>query len=398
MSDEDVKIGTIKVSEDEDGKALWEFEGKVGSDIPLLTEAQNFAEAINELFQLGSGGGDIRAIIDDDAGSITIVIGSETEKESGTETAETAETVREEEYTDCLYTYDLEIYSDEITMKSASGTHTKKFEKRIVTAVYDSTGNQIMAADYNADTGNVAGYTDEHNLPIHTKEWRSESGTGNDGMPGADAATVAWCIARTMEQAAAFELAKKMYRDGVIDGKKAGAEIDEPWETTDTTIELNPDEDGISTDYVVTDLTDGVWLTYENPNDPTDVRHVKFWITHDLDGMRYVDGTGVPVAQVYDGEGNQIGPTPSEYPTMNVLKFLSYSGNIVGSVYNNGSINWCITEYQITAGWGVRAKIIDWNGNERWTGSDGTFTNSIVWDQYVNGYVYVSAGNAKVEY
>lgn len=55
----DKKLGEIAVYEDEDGKAVWEFEGKVQSDIPLDTEAQDFAGAINELKKLSlQGGGD----------------------------------------------------------------------------------------------------------------------------------------------------------------------------------------------------------------------------------------------------------------------------------------------------------------------------------------------------
>ncbi len=45
----DQEIGKITVSEDDDGKAVWEFEGKVQSDIPLDTDAKDFAGAINEL-------------------------------------------------------------------------------------------------------------------------------------------------------------------------------------------------------------------------------------------------------------------------------------------------------------------------------------------------------------
>jgi hypothetical protein len=55
----DIKIGDIAVYEDDDGKAVWEFEGKVQSDIPLDTDAQDFAGAINELKKLSEmGGGD----------------------------------------------------------------------------------------------------------------------------------------------------------------------------------------------------------------------------------------------------------------------------------------------------------------------------------------------------
>ncbi len=53
----DTKFGEIAVYEDEDGKAVWEFEGKVQSDIPLDTKAQDFAGAINELKKLSEQGG-----------------------------------------------------------------------------------------------------------------------------------------------------------------------------------------------------------------------------------------------------------------------------------------------------------------------------------------------------
>ena len=53
----DVKIGDIGVYADDDGKAVWEFEGKVKSDTPLDTEAQDFAGAINELKKLSEEGG-----------------------------------------------------------------------------------------------------------------------------------------------------------------------------------------------------------------------------------------------------------------------------------------------------------------------------------------------------
>ena len=53
----DIKIGDIAVYEDDDGKAVWEFEGKVQSDIPLDTDAQDFAGAINELKKLSEAGG-----------------------------------------------------------------------------------------------------------------------------------------------------------------------------------------------------------------------------------------------------------------------------------------------------------------------------------------------------
>lgn len=58
---DDKEIGRIVVSENEDGKAVWEFEGLVTSNVKLNTKIQHFAGAINELYDLFSeegGGGD----------------------------------------------------------------------------------------------------------------------------------------------------------------------------------------------------------------------------------------------------------------------------------------------------------------------------------------------------
>lgn len=52
------KIGGITAYEDEDGKAVFEFDGKITSTEKLLTTAQDVIGAINELFLLEPGGGD----------------------------------------------------------------------------------------------------------------------------------------------------------------------------------------------------------------------------------------------------------------------------------------------------------------------------------------------------
>ncbi|MDE5558929.1 MAG: hypothetical protein K2J32_14785, partial [Ruminococcus sp.] len=58
---ENEKLGDITVEEDTDGKAVWVFEGKIKTDVPLETEADTVVEAINELvgkLQDGEGGDD----------------------------------------------------------------------------------------------------------------------------------------------------------------------------------------------------------------------------------------------------------------------------------------------------------------------------------------------------
>ena len=57
---ENEKLGEMTVEEDTDGKAVWVFEGKIKTDVPLETDADTVVEAINELAGKlqDEGGGD----------------------------------------------------------------------------------------------------------------------------------------------------------------------------------------------------------------------------------------------------------------------------------------------------------------------------------------------------
>ena len=167
MTDNEIEVGSLKTYVDTEDKAHFVFEGVVESDIPLLTNSQNFAEAINELFTSGTGAtynGNFRAVIDDNSGAITIVVG------------EIPEEYEEEQYTDYSYSYTAVKWSDEIvtetTTPEGSIKTTQTFEKRSVTELYNGLGELIMYTDYNADTGEVKGYYDGDGLPIHLAEWR----------------------------------------------------------------------------------------------------------------------------------------------------------------------------------------------------------------------------------
>lgn len=168
MSDNtEVQAGELKAYVDAEGKAHFVFEGVVESSIPLLTNSQNFAEAINELFQSGTEGvynGLLRAVIDDKSGLIKIVIGETTENEE------------EEQHTEQLYNYTYVDFTEEIVTESTVGETTtttiQSFSKRVVTEISDSYGNVIMRTDYDAETGDVFGYYDKTGKQIYLAEWR----------------------------------------------------------------------------------------------------------------------------------------------------------------------------------------------------------------------------------
>lgn len=137
------------------------------TDIPLLTKSQSVAEAINELFQEGTGAaynGSLRAVIDNETSEITIVVG------------ETPEDSDEEQYTDYSYSYTAIDRSEEIktesTVDGETTTTVETFEQRIITELYNAAGKLIMRTDYDSDTGEIKGFYDANDVPIYIEEWR----------------------------------------------------------------------------------------------------------------------------------------------------------------------------------------------------------------------------------
>lgn len=174
------------------------------TDIPLLTESQSVAEAINELFGQGTGAnGAFRAVWDDNAGLLKIIV------------------QEDDSYADYDFTYEIFNYVDSITTETTNGetvtTMTRDFSQRIITSLFNISGELLLSTEYNSNNGQILGYTDGKGEKVHTAEWRSEYEVGETQSPGAASAAVAWVIARNMEQANALDNAKKSYRKGLID-------------------------------------------------------------------------------------------------------------------------------------------------------------------------------------
>lgn len=129
-------------------------------DTPLLTEAQDIAGAINELFQSGGEGsdGNLRVISDNDSDSL--VIGIEKEESIVTENN---------------YSYIKADFSETITIHKTinhsdgtqtTTTNTKSFGKSVITNLYDAYGAEIFHVECD-DRGNVLGYFDADNNEIY---------------------------------------------------------------------------------------------------------------------------------------------------------------------------------------------------------------------------------------
>ena len=245
----DIKIGDIAVYEDDDGKAVWEFEGKVQSDIPLDTDAQDFAGAINELKKLseqGGGEGYLRAIIDDDASSLIIVAGNGAEDEA---------------HSVFNYTYETFKISDVIKTQVKSGdivtTTTKEFSARLISKLYNASEELIFRTECSSK-GKIKSFYDGSGKEIFAENFDLNIGE-NIGITGADAPAIAWCMAKNSESSSSLTEQKEAYKAGYEDMDESAKEV----------IELDEDiPDGIVDYDVDLDSTlfdedsDGVYLLF----------------------------------------------------------------------------------------------------------------------------------------
>lgn len=108
--------------------------------------------------------GNFRAVIDNNSGAITIVVG------------EIPEGMEEEQYSDYNYSYSAVDWSDKIvtetTTSEGSLKTTQTFSKTIITELYNGCGELIMRTDYDEETGVIKGYYDGDGNQIYLEEWR----------------------------------------------------------------------------------------------------------------------------------------------------------------------------------------------------------------------------------
>ena len=144
-------------------------EVRLSPDTPLLTNAQDVAGAINELFQLDPGGGEylsdmgtLKAVIDDGAANLSIVLTDNGDNDSGTPIL-----------TEYPYTYGAKLISESVTTSTTDTegnvtTNTKSWSKYLIDKLYNASGKCIMQAVYSDESkGIVSYYLDEDGNKIY---------------------------------------------------------------------------------------------------------------------------------------------------------------------------------------------------------------------------------------
>lgn len=152
----------------------------------------------------GESGGTLRAVIDDDISSLTIVSAYGAEDES---------------HGVYNYTYEPLEISDEIKMQITSGdtvtTNTKKFSAKLISKLYNYDGELIFRAECSSK-GKIKGFFDGSGKELYIQRFELNRGE-NIGISGADAPAIAWCMAKNSERSDAFSSQKKSYREGMDD-------------------------------------------------------------------------------------------------------------------------------------------------------------------------------------
>lgn len=195
---ENEKLGEMTVEEDTDGKAVWVFEGKIKTDVPLETDAQDIVGAINELFQSGSGGGDVFSVSGSESG-ITVT----TVKNRGDTQELTAEN----------FTFKIKTYKTVTTLKSGKTTIDKTWSKTAISEVMKS-GETVWKFVLDA-VGNVTAVLDSAGNDV------LNGTTGKDGnsvvTPTPEGIALGWALAYNNEQSGSVQKAIEAYQEGVED-------------------------------------------------------------------------------------------------------------------------------------------------------------------------------------
>lgn len=351
-------------------------------ETPLLTEAQDVAGAINELFGLGAKGGDFRAIADN--GEDSIYVNLDTSDSSGG--------------ANCAYTYF--DFSESITTTTTTTVgdttttteNTVTFTKRIITELINAeTETLLLKTSYDESTGEILGYTDRNDAAVYIG-----GGAVSNSMSGnADIGAIVWVLCKNQEQAESFEKQKKAYRQGLSEGEG----VTEEWDTEDDTIEFDVDEDGNGTDPALIDFDKGIQLNFVNPDDPTDTITVRFRLDHSEDGdysnlRGYVKTvSGKPVLESYDSTGTLLSQT---YFIERIDYTPFYHTQYHKNGWNPNGLPTYVTKYRIKVTNGTvyaQAYVIK-PTTEAWTNGASTTVNIAIPSITIpDGYVYTGAKN-----
>ena len=197
-----------------------------------------------------SNSGNFRAIFDDNAGILTIVI------------------QEDEKYSDYQFGYEYTEWSDKTTTQTVINGEkvktTRSFKKRIVTSLFDNSGAVLLTTDYNANSGAILGYADGLGDIVYTAEWRDEYEAVVSQSQGASSAAIAWVIARNMDQSTSLSEEKQAYKDGLMVGVEGGADITEEYEQDGSEITIPTNKDGQAKEPFIGSLTDGIYAVNSN--------------------------------------------------------------------------------------------------------------------------------------
>lgn len=191
------------------GRDVIHLNGKVTSKTPLLTTAQDFAGAINELFQSGTGGGDDIVSVIRSGSTLTV----HTVSGRGTENP----VIKANSYTLSIQT----ICRITITT-SGSTTITRKWSAEFITAVSNAAGI-LYQAEYSSD-GKLSKVYKSNGNEIYIADL-PETLSGEASLETVpDGVALGYMVAYNKMAEEILEKEIESYKDGTTDGTSEGGE------------------------------------------------------------------------------------------------------------------------------------------------------------------------------
>ena len=200
------KVGTIIAGKDV--VRLNAPEVLLSPDTPLLTNAQDLAGAINELFQSGGEGGDGQDVYTVNGSGSSITVQTVSGRSSGSPAIKTYN-----------FSFTTKEFKKSTTITGSNKVITKTWTKNIITSISNSSGEIIFTMDADTSGKVTACYDRSGNEILNGATYGDSVFTSTP-----EGVALGWALAYCKEQDEETERAKQAYEDGRKDNIDAGGD------------------------------------------------------------------------------------------------------------------------------------------------------------------------------
>ena len=222
-------------------------------DTPLLTEAQDVAGAINELFRSGSGGGDDVYIVQGSPSELSVTVVRNRSSDAP-------------EYEPHTFYFTSRQFKKTTTISSGKGSKTTEWCKTIITSIADDSGEIIFTLTPN-NNGDITAVYDRAGNEILAGISADDSVTTSTP----EGIALGWALAYNEQQSKLTDEKEQAYKDGIEDGKELDPDPD-PDDIDDLLEKVRKklEDEGLPPDKI-DDIIEDVRKKFDDFEDETDI-------------------------------------------------------------------------------------------------------------------------------